>query len=118
MNDWQKLGTLAIWVILNVALAVAALFLIERTLEGALKAVKVALKGEFTTDVGRLNLAGMVVFVVLAIVFHLHEAFAKLLIEDNPTAWDVGVLAPVTLFGLLFIGSLICVAVVETAKKK
>jgi len=64
MNDWQKLGTLAIWVILNVALAVAAMFLIERTLEGALKAVKVALKGEFTTDVGRLNLAGMVVFVV------------------------------------------------------
>jgi len=42
-------------------IGVAAMFLIERTLEGALKAVKVALKGEFTTDVGRLNLAGMVV---------------------------------------------------------
>lgn len=102
---------------LDIILAIIAVYLVERSIEGALKAVKVALKFEFTTDVGKLNLAGMIFFVVLLIFGHLHETLANAMSVEKPASADSHFLAPVILFGLGFVGSLVCVLIMERKGK-
>ena len=98
---------------LEAALAYFAFFLVERTFEGALKAIKLALKFEFTTDTGKMNFIGVVVLTFLTIFFSLHEMLANTLSAEKPAPSDLRVLAPLVLFGLVFIVSMICVLLME-----
>ena len=104
---------LLIEVVLITFLAVGATLLIEHSLSGALKAVKFALKSEFTTDTGKLNLIGMILLVFIFIFSDLHDYAANALSNQKPAPAENHVLAPVLMIGLLFVGSLVCVLLVE-----
>jgi hypothetical protein len=100
-------------VALEAGLAYFAFFLVERTFAGALKAIKLALKFEFTTDTGKMNFIGVVILTFLTIFFSLHEMFANALSTEKPPPSDLRVLAPLVLFGLVFVISVICVLLME-----
>lgn len=110
MTIWRILTAVG----LEILLFIGAAYLLERSLGGALKAVKLALKSEFSSDTGRLNLVGMVLLVFVFLVSNLHEAASNALSPEKPAPADSHVLGPVILFGLVFVGSLICVLIVET----
>ena len=118
MKDWQVLAKLAVLGILELGLAVAAFWLVERTIEGAMKAVKGALKLEINTDAGKLNLAGLIGFLFLTVFTNLHETLAGLVVKDKATPLEAKILPPATVFGLLFIGSVICVAIFEKHRRE
>jgi hypothetical protein len=102
---------------LLIGLIFCAAFLVEHSLKGALNAVKIALKGEFSTDTGTLNLVGMVLMVFVFLFSNLHETVTNVLSVEKPAPAQNQVLAPVVLFGLGFVGSLICVLLVERKSK-
>lgn len=112
----MNIERLLILVALNIALAILAAFLIQRSIGEALKSLKVALKSEFTTNVGRLNLVSMILIVILIFVFNLHEMLTDALVVDSALRRQDHVIVPVTLVGFFFIGSLICVMLVERKK--
>jgi hypothetical protein len=95
-----------------------AAFILEHSVTGAVKAVKLALKSEFTTDIGRINLVGMILFVILLFFTNLHQMVAAALSVDKPPPSENDVLAPAVLFGLGFVLSLICVLIVERKKSQ
>jgi len=98
---------------LEIALTLGAVFLVERSLEGALKAVKFALKSEFSTDTGRVNLVGMILLVFFLVFSNLHEAATRALSVEKPAPAENYVLVPEILFFLGFLCSLICVLIME-----
>ncbi|HKV92123.1 MAG TPA: hypothetical protein VJW20_06210 [Candidatus Angelobacter sp.] len=103
-------------VLLSVGLAFFAIFIIQRSIGETFKALKLALKSEFTTNTGKLNLVAMVLFAVVMLVFNLHEMIASALSVDGQMRAGDHVIAPALLLILLFIGSLVCVVVVEVKK--
>lgn len=101
---------------LYLLLAFLAAIVVERSIAGAFKGLRLALKYEFTTDVGRLNFVGMILIVCLMFVFNLHEMFSSALSVEGATRPENRVIAPVALIGFFFVCSLICVMVVERKK--
>lgn len=112
----MKIQQLLTVVGLEIIFFILAVFLVERSIEGALKAVKVALKSEFTTDTGRVNLIGMILLVFVYVFSDLHEMAANALAVEKPAPSQSHLIAAVALFGLGFIGSLICVLLMEKKK--
>ena len=100
-------------VALNIVLAYAAFILIEHTFKGALKALRLALKFEFTTDTGKMNFVGVVILTLLTIFTDLHEALGNALSTEKPAPSHAAVLAPLVLFGLVFVISMICTLLME-----
>ena len=111
----MNIERLLILVGLNIALAILAAFLIQHSISAALKSLKVALKSEFTTNVGRLNLVSMLLIAILIVIFNLHQMLTDALVVDGSLRQD-HVTVPVALVGFFFIGSLICVMLVERNK--
>jgi uncharacterized membrane protein len=99
--------------ILEAALAFLAAFIVQRSIAEALKGLRLALKSELTTDVGRLNLIAMILIVFVIVVFNLHEMVASALSVGGSSQTNSHVLAPAALIGVFFIGSLICVMLME-----
>jgi hypothetical protein len=100
-------------VALELVLAFAAVLLVEHSITGALKAVKVALKSEFTTDAGKLNLVGMLLFVFIYVFSNLHELASTALSLEKPVPPETHTITALIFFGLGFLGSLICVMLIE-----
>jgi hypothetical protein len=102
--------------VLSVVLVILAVFVVERSVDGALKALKLAIKFEFTTDVGRLNLVAMILFVVVIFVFNLHAILTDALSVDSTSRPADHVTVPALLIGLFFFGSLFFVMLLERKK--
>lgn len=102
---------------LNLALLYVAALIVERTLDGALKAVKVGLKSEFSTGTGRVNLIGMILLVFIVVFTNLHEMATVALSVDKPPPAGSNVVIVVTLVGFFFVGSVICVLIAERSRK-
>ncbi len=110
MNLWVQL----FFVIgLEAGLLLIAAFIVERTFKAALEGVKLALKSEHKTSPGRLNLFGVLLFTFAMIFSDLNNWVADALSAQKPAPSDLRVIAPLALFGLLFIGSLIFVLLME-----
>jgi hypothetical protein len=109
----MKILQLLLTVALEAGLLVLTPYLLNHSMEGMLKGIKVAFKGEFKTDAGRLNLIGMLVFAFLYIFSDLHELAANALSVEKPAPSESHVIVGVLLFGLGFVLSLVCVMVVE-----
>src|SRR6266478_2884352 len=101
---------------LSVVLVILAVFVVERSVDGALRALKLAIKFEFTTDTGRLNLVGMILFVVVIFVFNLHAVLTDALSVDSVARHDDHVTVPALLIGLFFFGSIFFVSLLERKK--
>jgi len=97
-------------------LVISAIFVVERSLNGALKALRLALKFEFTTDVGRLNFAGMILFVVAIFVFNLHAMLTDALSVQRAAQPADHVTVPALLIGLFVLGSLVIALLLEKKK--
>jgi len=110
MKLWQQVLLVAG---LEAALLLLAALIVERTFKGALEGVKLALKSERKTSPGRLNILGVLLFAFLIIFSDLHNFVADALSAQKPAPSDLRVIAPLVLFGLAFIGSLICVLLME-----
>ena len=102
--------------VLYAALVILALFVVERSLTGALKAVKLAAKFEFTTDAGKLNCLAMVLFVVVIVVFNLHPMLSAGLSEGGASQSADHVIGPGILIGLFLLGSILSVLLLEKDK--
>jgi ACR3 family arsenite efflux pump ArsB len=101
---------------LYILLAFVAARLVTRSIREATRVLKLALKLEITSNVGRLNFIAMILYIVAMFVFNLHQMITDALsIEGTPRA-ENHVVGPAILIGLFFIGSLICVMVVEKQK--
>lgn len=99
---------------IDIVLAVASFWLVEKSFAGALRGLRTALKQELTTDTGRVNLAGMVLLAFGFIFISLHDMASKVLgIGETSARSEYVPLFLLMLLGLFFIGSLICLAVVE-----
>ena len=92
-----------------------ATLIIERSIEAAFKGVKLALKFEFTTDAGRLNLVGTILVVVVILVTNLHAMFAETLSTERSKPAD-HVTAPAVLIGVFIWGSMFIVMLLERKK--
>jgi hypothetical protein len=97
---------------LYLALTILAAVIIEKSIGAALKSLKLALKFEFTTDAGKLNLVSMILFVCVIFVFNLHEMLTDSLSIEGTNHSD-HVTAPAILVGLFFLGSVFCVMLLE-----
>ncbi len=104
-------------VALEIVLAYVAFILVERTFAGALRALKLALKFEFTTDTGKMNFVGVVILTLLTIFTNLHEALGNALSTERPAPSQAAVLAPLVLFGLVFVISMICTLLMERKER-
>jgi hypothetical protein len=104
-----------VFIILYVILAIVVAFLVERSLVGALKGLKLALKAEFTTDAGRLNFFSIFFLTVLALLFNLHAMVSDSLRVGQGEGGD-HVLGPLVVLGIVFLGSVICVLLLERKK--
>ncbi len=112
--NWQPLIAVA----LDAALLILAALIVERTIEGALKAVKVGLKYEFSTGTGAVNLAGMILLVVVLVFTELHETAANALSVEKPAPAGSALVVILLLVGIFFTGSVICVLVSEKKTNK
>jgi hypothetical protein len=104
-----------IFIVLYAALAFVVTFLVERSLAGALKGLKLALKAEFTTDAGKLNFFSIFSLTVLAILFNIHAMVSDSFKVGQAEGGD-HVLGPLSVLGVAFLGSLICVLLFERRK--
>jgi hypothetical protein len=104
---------LIVAVMLEAGLLLLTAYLLNHSMEGMLKGIKVAFKGEFKTDAGKLNLIGMLVFAFLYIFSDLHELAVNALSVEKPAPPQSHVIVGVLLFGLGFVLSLVCVMIVE-----
>jgi hypothetical protein len=102
-------------VLLLASLYIAARIL-EHSVNQALKSLKLALKFEFTSNVGKVNLAAMILFAVLIFAFNLDQVISDSLAAGRANPPQNHVTGPAILLGLLFIGSVLCVMVVEKQK--
>jgi hypothetical protein len=93
-----------------------AAYIVRGSIAEALKGLKVALKSEFTTATGKLNFVSMILLVFVMVVFNLHEMVANALSVDGHAPVQNHVMGPALLVSLFFIGSLICVMIVELKK--
>jgi hypothetical protein len=104
-----------VFIVLYIILAIVVAFLVERSLVGALKGLKLALKAEFTTDAGKLNFFSIFFLTVLALLFNLH-----VMVSDSVKVGQVDqgdhVLGPLIVLGIVFLGSVICVLLLERKK--
>src|SRR5260370_41075627 len=105
LKDVLNLATirLLLLVVLYMALAFAAAFLVERALTGALKGLKMALKAEFTTDGGRMNFVSVFLITFLTIFLKLHEMEAEGLKTEHPTGTGEPVSGFLLVIGLPFL---------------
>ena len=78
------ISRLLIVLVLEVALLYLAAYLVERTIDGALRAVKVGLKSEFSTSTGRINLIGMILLVFVLVFAVLHGMAENALSVEKP----------------------------------
>jgi hypothetical protein len=101
---------------LEAGLLLLVSYLLNHSVEGMLKGIKVAFKGEFKTDAGRLNLIGMLLFAFLYVFSDLHEMIVRTLSVEKPAPVESHLVVGVLLFGLGFVLSLVCVMVVESKK--
>jgi hypothetical protein len=90
-----------------------AAFVVERSVAAALKCIKLALKSEFTSAVGRLNFVSMILFFVFMFIPNLHRMIADSLIVGGVSQSNDNWIAPAALLGVFFMGSLICVMIIE-----
>jgi len=112
----MSITRLLILVVIEIALTILAAIVVQHSIREALKGLKLALKSEFTTNVGRLNFVAMILFVFVIVVFNLHEMVANALAVQGNTQTSDHVLGPAALVGFFFMGSLICVMLVEKQK--
>ena len=103
-------------VVLTLILAAVGAIIIKHSVAEALKALKTAFKAELKTDAGRLNLFGMVLFVVAIFVFNLEQLISDSVSVDGLARSQNRVIAPGILIGLFIIGSLFCVIYLEKDK--
>lgn len=109
---------LLIVVALETTLLYVAALIVERTIDGAIKAVKVGLKYEFSTGTGRINLAGMILLVFVLVFTELHEMVTSALSVDKPPPAGNSVVVITMLVGFFFVGSVICVLIAEKGGAK
>lgn len=109
---------LVIVVLLESALLFVAALIVERTVEGAVKAVKVGLESEFSTGTGRLNLVGMILLVVVLVFTDLHEMASNALSVEEPPPQGSSLVSILLLVGLFFVFSVICVLISEKKGRK
>ena len=102
--------------VLTLLLAVAGGIIIKHSVAAALKGLKTAFKAELKTDAGRLNLFGMVLFLVAIFVFNLEQLISDSLSVGGLARSQNRVIAPGILIGLFIIGSLFCVMYLEKGK--
>lgn len=102
--------------LLYVLLVFLAVFVVERSLDGALRALRLAIKFEFTTDVGRLNFVAMILFVVVIFVFNLHPMLTDALSVNGVSQSADHVTVPLILVGVFFLGSLVFALLLEKKK--
>lgn len=107
---------LLILVALYIALTILAAIVVERSVDAALKGLRLALRPEITSDVGRLNFIAMFLIVLVMIVFNLHETISNALTVESASQTKDHVIAPAALVGFFLMGSLICVMLVERKK--
>lgn len=105
-----------ILVALNIGLVFLAVYIIKRSLRETFKAIREAMKSEVTSDTGRINLVAGIVIAVMIFVFNLHDMIGNALSVDQPRT-ENHVIAPAALLILFFMGSLICVVVLEMRNK-
>jgi hypothetical protein len=112
----MSVRNLLVLIAIYLVLTFLAAIVVERSIGAAFKGLKLALKSELTSDVGRLNFVAMILMVLLMFVFNVHEMFSSALaVGGNPQTKD-HVLGPAALVGFFFMGSLICVMLVERNK--
>jgi hypothetical protein len=104
-------------VLLETGLLLLSAFLLTHSVDGMMKGIKVALKGEFNTDAGKLNLIGMILFAILYIFSDLHQIVAETLSVTKPAPGESHVVVGVLLFGLGFVISLLIVMISEIKLK-
>jgi len=114
MSIWQAL----VVVCLEAVLTVLAVMMVERSLVGALRAVKVALESEVSTDTGRVNLVAMILLVFLFVFTKLHEIAAKALSAEKSAAVQESMSTAVILIGLFFALCLVCLVILERTGDK
>lgn len=103
-------------VALVLALALAAAFLVERSLAGALKGLRLALKAEFTTDAGRVNVVSIFLITFLMVFLKLHEIVADGLMNGHASGTGDRIIGPLIVIGLMYLGSIVCVMLLERKK--
>lgn len=104
-------------VLLEAGMLLLAAYLLTHSVDGMVKGIKVALKGEFRTDAGKLNLIGMILFAILYIFSDLHEVVVESLSVTKPAPAGSHVVVGVLLFGLGFVISLFIVMISEIKLK-
>lgn len=102
--------------VLSLVLLILCVIVVERSVDGALKALKLAIKFEFTTDAGKLNLVAIILFVVVIFVFNLHAIITDALSVEGGSQHTDHVTVPTLLMGLFFSGSVFCVMLLERKK--
>jgi hypothetical protein len=112
----MSITSLLILFAMDVALTILAAFVVERSITAALRGLKLALKSELTSDVGKLNLISMVLIVFVMVVFNLHQMVSDALRVESVSRTGDHVIGPATLVSFFFIGSLICVMLMERKK--
>jgi hypothetical protein len=110
------LGRLVLFFVLYAVLAILGAVIVERSMSVALKSLKLALKLEFTSEVGRLNLGMGVLFLFAVVLFNLHQMLAESLKVEGTAGGGDHVIVPAVLVGLFFLGSLVCVMLLEKKK--
>jgi hypothetical protein len=98
--------------IIIVSIIVAALA-IHHTMSQAFKGLKLALKSEIKSTVGRVNVLAMVLFLLIILVFNLEEMLANALRVGGAPQRGTDLVTVGILIGIFFMGSLICVMLVE-----
>lgn len=109
----MRIAQILIVVSLEIGFLFVAAYLLNHSMGQMLKGLKVALKGEFRTDAGKLNLVGMLLLAFLYVFSDLHEAAINSLSVEKPAPQSSHLIGALVLFGLGFVFSLICVMVVE-----
>ena len=107
---------LLILLALYAALAFGASYIVHHTMKETIRGLKLALKSEFNSTIGRLNFIAMILLFVLLLVGDLHKMLATALSVEGAAQSESNIITPVVLLGLFFLCSLICVMVVDKKK--
>jgi hypothetical protein len=92
-------------------------FVFHRSFELAMKAIKLGLKGEFSTVTGQLNLVSMILVVYLLMFTSVHELVIKAMSVDHTIPQEKS-LSPIVLILLFFFGSVLLVTILEFRNPK
>jgi len=109
-TDLFKVGVV---VILSILLLGAASFILTHSMTAAMKVIRSAVKYEFKTDSGRLNLISAVLLLFLILFSNLDRAVAIALSPTHVLSNETSEIVPIFLFFVFLTGSLICVTVLE-----